>query len=156
MRRTATLSLPLAACLAVAALAVTPTPAQAGGLNFRVTNVATGKCLKWNGSNKAITAVTCSSKTKTQLWGWAGDNLATLSVPLPGQDCMVGTGKHETGVRGGSCSSADVNWWHSQDAGGKKTALASPKSGYLKITKSGKVIAGARVSGDRDQWKLVI
>ena len=154
MFRTTALSLPVAACLAVAVLAATPTTAQAAGLNFLVKNVTTGKCLQWNGKGKAVTAVTCSRHTKKQRWGWAGELLETLSVPLPGEDCMVGHG-HEKAPTGGGCWNADIRWGHTQDVGGAKTVLASPRSGYLKIVTSGKVVAGKRVSGDRDMWKLI-
>ncbi|MFE9248012.1 hypothetical protein [Streptomyces sp. NPDC007088] len=124
-------------------------------MNFRLKNVTTGKCLQWNGVGKAATAVKCSTKTRKQLWGWSGDHLATLAVPLPGQDCIVGSTKYEKSVKGGGCFGRTTNWVHSQGIGGKKTVLANSVSGYLKVTTKNKVIAGKRVNGDRDQWKLI-
>jgi hypothetical protein len=147
----------ISACLVAmcALLATTSTPANAAALTFRIKNVTTGKCLKWNGRGEPLTQAKCKD-VNNQSWGRSGTTLITLADALPGQGCMTGPSKREKRVYGQSCSdvsdSRRTTFHASSYNRGDKTAFGNPVCSYLKISGSGKVVCGKRVSGNRDMW----
>lgn len=148
----------VASVVALAAtLSVASAPAEASALSFRIKNVATGKCLKWNGTHHAITQVSCNATTMTQQWGKSGTGLITLSDSLPGQDCMTGDSNHEKTVQGRACFEVDsrrTTWRLRSYNRGDKTPIGNPLCGMLKVTASGTVTCGKKVDGDRDLWVI--
>ncbi|MET9448789.1 ricin-type beta-trefoil lectin domain protein [Streptomyces cinerochromogenes] len=138
-------------------LGVASTSADAAALSFRIKNVKTGKCLQWNGYHKAITQAKCSNSTMKQQWALGGTTLVTLSVPLPGQDCVTAPAKHEKKVAGGNCTLDDprrTTWRIASHDRHAKTPFVNPVCGLLKTTSSasGAVICGKKVPGTWDEW----
>jgi hypothetical protein len=130
-------------------------PAEAQALSFKIKNVTTGKCLKWNGTHHAITQVKCDNSTMKQQWGSAGGQLISLSNTLPGQDCMTGSTKHEKKVEGRACYEVEKRrtaWNAVSFNRGAKTPIVNPLCGLLKTTPSGAVTCGKKVAGNRDEW----
>ncbi|MFG2625628.1 ricin-type beta-trefoil lectin domain protein [Streptomyces sp. NPDC048473] len=142
------------ALTAATTLGFASTPANAALMSFRLKNQTTGKCLKWNGYNKPVTQVSCA-KAKSQYWGVGGTHLVSLATPLVGEGCLTGPSKHEGRVYGRACSKMKgnrISWNLYSHNNNSKNTPWNPVGGYLKVSKSGKVVAGARVSGNRDVW----
>src|SRR5690242_1260678 len=65
-----------AAALALGFTVLGPTtPAQAS-VAFRLKSVTSGKCMQWNGTNKAVTLAACKHKW-SQIWSPEGTQLAS-------------------------------------------------------------------------------
>ncbi|MBW5420679.1 hypothetical protein GKQ77_03725 [Streptomyces sp. BG9H] len=131
--------------------------ADAQAIVFHLKNVSTGKCLKWNGRGKVITQAKCK-RANNQYWGFAGTQLITIADDLPGQGCMTAATKREKQPKGRSCYAVEDqrrnSWWVSSEQIGDVTSVANPLMGHLRVTKSGKVVAGKTVNGNRDRWKI--
>ncbi|MFJ8534480.1 hypothetical protein [Streptomyces sp. NPDC093591] len=122
---------------------------------FQLKSVTTGKCLQWNGLNKAITLATCKEKY-SQYWATYGTQIASLENNLGGY--CFGTAKSmEKAPVGRACYQApglrgnDLRYNH-------KTYLASAGLGwptcYIKVV-SGKAKCGKRTS-DLKYMKWVV
>ncbi|MGW2491803.1 ricin-type beta-trefoil lectin domain protein [Streptomyces sp. NPDC001606] len=133
----------------------TASPAQAGAAQFRLRNVTTGTCLKYNGDGKAVTQVKCA-KVRSQYWGRAGQYIVTMADAIPGLTCLTSGNGHEKSVTVKDCNDADIThngWGVTSTNPHDKTVVANPVCGYLKVI-SGKVICGKRVAGNRDLWEI--
>ncbi|MEU8954301.1 ricin-type beta-trefoil lectin domain protein [Streptomyces sp. NPDC048518] len=131
--------------------------ADAQAISFHLKNVTTGKCLKWNGRGKPVTQAKCK-RANNQYWGFAGNQLVTLSDDLPGQGCMTAPTRREGRVTGRSCFAVEeqrrTSWWVSSEQIGDTTSVANPLFGHLRVTKAGKIVCGKMINGNRDRWKV--
>ncbi|MFI0188651.1 hypothetical protein ACH4PW_13970 [Streptomyces sp. NPDC017082] len=134
------------AVLALAFTALGPTTsANANGAStFRLKSAVTGKCLQWNGPNKAITLATCKKKN-SQYWGQVAEQIASYADPYGGF-CLGIAKKIEKAPVGRYCYEApgargnDFRYNHT-------TYLAAAGPGYPSCnfkTVSKKVVCGKR------------
>ncbi|MFI1365414.1 ricin-type beta-trefoil lectin domain protein [Streptomyces griseochromogenes] len=131
-------------------------PAQADStLEFRLRNVVTGKCLNYNGDNKAVTQVNCKV-AKSQYWGRSGGDLITFADPLPSYTCLASPNGHEKQVTTKACYESDPRhtyWQLRTTALHQKTTVWNGVCGSLKVI-AGKVTCGKRMAGDEDNWEI--
>ncbi|SCF75332.1 hypothetical protein [Streptomyces sp. Ncost-T10-10d] len=148
----------VAVTFATATLGFSAPQAHAGTLlEFRVKNMTTGKCLQWNGYDKPVSQVTCK-KTMKQYWGKAGTMVQSMGTGLIGEGCLTAPKKHEGRAYGRVCSDQQrkyIGWAILSTAPNAKGVIGSASGGYLKVVKSGQVVVGKRVSGNRDLWKFI-
>lgn len=132
----------------------TASPAQADrAVYFRLRNVTTGTCLKYNGIGKVVTQVKCGT-AMNQYWGKAGVQLIAMGDRLPGLSCLTSGNGHELKVKVKDCDGRrESAWLLRTTAPHQKTTVGGPVCGYLKVI-SGNVVCGKRVAGDRDNWEI--
>ncbi|WP_225827291.1 hypothetical protein [Streptomyces naphthomycinicus] len=128
-----------------------PTSPAHASVAFRVQSVVNGKCMQWNGYNKAVTLATCKHKW-SQIWSPEGTQLAS-DADQYGAWCLDDPSKREKAPTGRECRDSGVVIMNDKRIG--HTTYMASHGGYFK-TVDGKIKWGNRTSKNKYmQWKLL-
>ncbi|MGW1376724.1 ricin-type beta-trefoil lectin domain protein [Streptomyces sp. NPDC002446] len=127
--------------LAAAGLATfgTTTASAAPVQGFNIKHVETGKCLKYNGFDKRVTAVKCNTGDPKQNWSMYPGNQIISAFANPAAGPCLATKKSSHGaVYAKSCTDDPQKWAMTWMVGsfhdGQKTPYGNTDGCYLKIS----------------------
>ncbi|ANZ16480.1 ricin-type beta-trefoil lectin domain protein [Streptomyces noursei] len=134
------------------------TPASATPVpGFNVKNIATGKCLRFNGIGHPVTAETCNVEVQQQRWAMHPDGIISVAAGTPTMGpCLLAKKGGGGDVYVNSCnfsgwsSAFVVSSFHNKE----KALWANPGAGcYLKVSGSNAVCTPGQ---DGRQWWMAI
>lgn len=137
--------------LALGFTLIGPTTQAQASVAFRVQSVTTGKCLQWNGINKAVTLAACKHAW-AQIWSPEGIQLANDTNEY-GAWCLDDPSTKEKAPTGRACANSGFVNMNDKRVG--HTTYMASRGGYFK-TVNGKAMWGKRTSALKDmRWKLI-